>query len=925
MKKQFCLLSIFQIAFCFSQQANEIDARIDPINGIIKVNQLFSFTNNSNKLIDTLYLYDWNHSYSDTSTPLAVKLAQEFNFKFEKSQSAEKGYTKVDNFRSNLGSLKWHRLEEQKDIIAIHVVNPIQPKDSFQFTALYSIKLPANHFTGYGINNLDEISFRNGFLEFANQSFKGQWNLDSNYGFNDRTASLSSASFSVCFPENYTIIPSIKGSFQNNCWQAEDQNQSNLVFYLKLNHNFKTIGSPNFEIQTDMADEVDTETGLEITNRIQDFAQNFFGNLNNQYFLVDSEFYNQNPIVGLDLLLNTIRPIPKIEQFELKAIQVLMRKLVQSKFPENYRQNRWLADGLSHYLFMRYVGTYFPELRLTGNLAKFSPVSSYQFAKAPFSFKTNLQAAFVYRRNLTQPLFTPSKDLTKYNRRIALRSRSAMGIKILEETVGREKLDAFVFTLFTSKNHVNPLSIQDNFELFFNNQAKWFYEGYCCESGLTDYAIRQILKSDHLVEVEMTNHSATKTPVKLNSYSKNKLVSSIWIPGGVEKQRLTFDKTKIDKIVINPEQLVLETNTNNNNITLNNSFTKRDRKLRLFEDIPSSHYASTFVVPNLTFNAYDGVLFGMAIHNGLVLRQPTTLYFSPQYATKEMSLSGSFSIRHRSYFQKKKLASISYGFGAESFHFNPGQRYYRFNPQIDATFRPEGLACNKRSIVGVEMVSLLQEDQNKEITARDFNTSLTYLYRDSSSSSSEGIGAVLQMGNSFTKFSASYRNRKYYSEGKQYSYRFFIGILSDLNNSGNFDFGISRVNDYSFKYNLLGRSETSGFFSQQYILAEGGFKSFISTQTANQWMVSANFNTTLWRSLEAYSDIGMVKNKMQKKRFIYDTGLSINLIQDYLAIYFPLYSNLGWEIDDKAYSSKIRFTLSVQASDLLSLFTRSWF
>ena len=250
--------------------------KIDPINGIIEVNQLFSYTNNSNKLIDTLYLYDWNHSYSDTSTPLAVKLAEEFNFKFEKSQSDEKGYTKVDNFRSNLGSLKWHRLEEQKDIVAIHLVNPIQPQDSFQFTALYSIKLPANHFTGYGINNLDEISFRNGFLEFANQSFNGQWNLDSNYGFNDRTASRSSASFSVCFPENYTIIPSIKGSFQNNCWQAEDQNQSNLVFYLKLNHNFKTIGSPNFEIQTDMADDLDTETGLEITNRIQEICTKFF-------------------------------------------------------------------------------------------------------------------------------------------------------------------------------------------------------------------------------------------------------------------------------------------------------------------------------------------------------------------------------------------------------------------------------------------------------------------------------------------------------------------------------------------------------------------------------------------------------------------------------------------------------------------------
>ena len=181
------------------------------------------------------------------------------------------------------------------------------------------------------------------------------------------------------------------------------------------------------------------------------------------------------------------------------------------------------------------------------------------------------------------------------------------------------------------------------------------------------------------------------------------------------------------------------------------------------------------------------------------------------------------------------------------------------------------------------------------------------------------------MGDSFTKFFASYRNRKYYKEGKQYTFRFFIGFLSDQINSGNFDFGISRVNDYSFTYNLLGRSETSGFFSQQYVLADAGFKSFINIQMANQRMMSANFSTTLWRGLEFYSDIGLVKNQGQKNRFIYDAGLSLNLIQDYLGLYFPLYSNLGWEIDDKAYASKIRFMLSFQTSQLLSLFTRSWF
>ena len=914
------------MTFCFAQQHNEIDAQVDPLNGLIEVKQLFRYTNEASTTQDTIYLYDWNHAYSDTSTPMAVKLAQEFNFKFEKSQPDEKGYTKIQSFRSDLGSLNWHRLEKQKDIIAIHLPRPIQAQDSIEFSCSYILKLPSNVFTGYGISNNYEISFSNGFLQFVNMELDGKWNLDSNYGFNDRTSLRSSTKFTICFPEDYSIIPSIKGAFQNGCWQSKDKIHGDLVFYLKKTSSFKSFESSNFEILSDMAEDLKTtNTVVEITKRMQKFAEDFFGNLSNQYFLIDSEFYNQNPIVGFDLLLNTLRPISKEEQFELKAIQVLMRKLVKYKFPDNYRQNKWLADGLSHYLFMRYLEIYFPKLKLIGNLADFPLLSNYQFAQAPFSFKTNLQAAFVYRRNLAQPLHTPSHDLTKYNRKIALRSRSALGIKILEETESKEQVDAFIFNLFTSKNHLNPLTIQNHFELFFEDRAKWFYEGYCTDNGLTDYEIRQIGKLDNQVQVELTNHTKSQNPVKLNSYSKNELVSSIWISGGIEKQQLTFDQTQVDKIVLNPEQLVLETNVNNNNIWLNKSFAKRDRRFRLFEDIPSSHYTTTYIAPSLAYNAYDGILFGMVIHNGLILRQPTTMYFSPQYGAKEMSLSGSLSIRHRSYFQEKKLASISYGFGAESFHFNPDQRYYRFNPQINATFRPEGLASNKRSIVGLELVSLHQENQNKKLVDGTFNSSLSYGYSNNSSSSSKGFGVALQMGDSFTKFSVSYRNRKYYSEGKQYTFRFFIGLLSDQNKSGNFDFGISRVNDYSFTYNLLGRSETSGFFSQQYVLAEGGFKSFIPIQMANQWMMSTNLSTTLWRGLEVYSDIGLVKNRGQKNHFIYDAGLSFNLIEDYLGLYFPFYSNLGWEIDDKAYPSKIRFTLSIQASQLLSLFTRSWF
>ena len=200
MKKQFCFISIFQIIFCWSQQDYDIVAELDPINGIIKVNQLFTYTNNSSKALDTLYLYDWNHAYSDTSTPLAAKLAQEFNFQFEKSQSDEKGNTTIHSLSASQDSLSWYRLHPKKDIIGIELARAIQPEETHTFTASYSLKLPASSFTGYGVSKTGEINFSNGFLKFADQKKDGNWTLDSNYGFNDRSVSFSSTKFSHMFP-----------------------------------------------------------------------------------------------------------------------------------------------------------------------------------------------------------------------------------------------------------------------------------------------------------------------------------------------------------------------------------------------------------------------------------------------------------------------------------------------------------------------------------------------------------------------------------------------------------------------------------------------------------------------------------------------------------------------------------------------------
>ncbi|GIR50840.1 MAG: hypothetical protein CM15mP59_5820 [Flavobacteriaceae bacterium] len=76
-------------------------------------------------------------------------------------------------------------------------------------------------------------------------------------------------------------------------------------------------------------------------------------------------------------------------------------------------------------------------------------------------------------------------------------------------------------------------------------------------------------------------------------------------------RRFSFEYKEVDKIVVNPNQFVLETNTNNNSLLLGKQFKKRQKRFRLYEDIPSPAYKSTYFTPNLNYNAYDGLLLGM--------------------------------------------------------------------------------------------------------------------------------------------------------------------------------------------------------------------------------------------------------------------------------------------------------------------------
>lgn len=108
-------------------------------------------------------------------------------------------------------------------------------------------------------------------------------------------------------------------------------------------------------------------------------------------------------------------------------------------------------------------------------------------------------------------------------------------------------------------------------------------------------------------------------------------------------------------------------------------------------------------------------------------------------------------------------------------------------------------------------------------------------------------------------------------------------------------------------------------------MAGGGFKSIFENPSSNDLMISTNINIGLWKWFEGYLDLGILKDKNQKTRDFYGTGIKLNLLPDFFELYFPISSTNGIEIDDYRYYNKIRFVLSYEVNSLINLFSRKWF
>jgi hypothetical protein len=660
-----------------------------------------------------------------------------------------------------------------------------------------------------------------------------------------------------------------------------------------------------------------------ILNKTFNYVQNKLGDYPLKKLIISEFNLKRNPIYGFNNIPDVFNPFEIKFIMELNILKQIINQYLKNLIPFNQRKDFWEVKGIETFLLIDYIDTFYSDVNLIGKYSKLSFLKNREYSKFKFSEQFRLFDNIISSRNINQPIKTPLDSLTRVNYKIINPYKSGLSFKMLNDFLGGNQVLKTIkeFSNINKLNSKDYKSLLEQLELKF--QIAWFNKFLKYDRNI-DFSIKKISKSQIDNKFLISNNSDLNIPIKISLDQQN-INNTFWIQ---LNKRDTIIKTKNQTTIkINPEKYFSENSFSNN---ISSTFkNKKKIKFVLFNDFEDNLTTKINYIPLFNYNLYDGIMPGISFSNSSVIKKPFNYKVVPYLSTKQNELLGKINLKYTSYNKNKNtdLFSIDYFLGASTFHYKDDLSYNTFFPSILMSFRNKDLRSNSRKYLSLRYMSVFREENINAKEYPNYNIlNLKYVLSNSSVEKAFNFKTDFQYNRDFIKTSLTLNYRNYYKNNRQFNVRLFMGkFLINRTKDDYFSFSTYRARDYLFSANLLGRSENSGFYSQQYIGSEGGFKSRINTDYANDYIFSINSGITIWQWIEAYGGSALIKNINKKLVFDYESGIRLNILTDYFELYLPVYSSLGNELSQSDYLSKIRFRVSFDPRTLSGLISRRWF
>lgn len=932
------LFLIFGFWGCFhiqGQTSINITAVLNDSTGIFNIQQEIVYENTSDVSLPEIYLNDWANSFKDKETPLARRFAEDYVRRFHFAREGERGYSKIYSIANeNSQSLSWERPEGSPDLLKVDLLQPVLPGEKVTVKLIYQVKIPSDKFTRFGYDDQGNLKLKYWYITPG--VFDGNWQVYSDKNLGNQYTVPANISIKLSTKPNLYVASSLNldNTITENGYKTTYLSGEKIVtsqLYLTRNNALEVFDINSRLVITNL-DDGGIMVGLKgvILNRILNFLETRLGAYPHKQIMVTRDDYLNNPVYGLNQLPQFIRPFPDGFQYDIKQFKTLTDQYLKNTLLLNPREEKWVYDAIHISLMIDYVETYYPDMDLLGSLSDIIGIRWFHAANLEFNDQYPLLYLHMARMNLDQALVTPQDSLVKFNKNIANAYKAGAGLKYLEDFLNGETVKTSVKE-FYQENNLKPTGSEEFRRILEKNTDKdisWFFEDYVATSNKIDFTIKYVKKSKDSIEVTIGNKRNNNMPVSLYGLKDGEIIYKTWVNNTSQDPVVTIPRGNIERLALNYEGVIPEVNQRNNYHRVT-TLLHKPIQFRLFEDIEDPRYTQLFFMPEFSFNIYDGVAIGPKIYNETFLNRNFSFTIAPKFGFNSETMVGSAVVSNTHYYDEGNLFAVRYGISGVRFSYGYGLFYEKFTPSLVFSFRNPYLRDNERQSLLIRNINV-RRDKNPFSTVDhpDYNVlNVRYNYSDTNLTDYITGSLDYELAKNFSKASITAEYRKLFRNNRQINLRLFAGtfLYNDERDNNYFSFALDRPTDYLFDYNYYGRSQGSGLFSQQLIPAEGGFKSQLEPHFTNEWITTLNASTNIWKWIYAYGDVGLVKNHHISPEFVYDSGVRLSLVQDYFEVFFPVYSNLGWEIAQENYDQKIRFIVTLDLNTLIKLFTREWY
>lgn len=621
--------------------------------------------------------------------------------------------------------------------------------------------------------------------------------------------------------------------------------------------------------------------------------------------------------------------------FESRVIESFIEALYSRVLFVNELKDPWLTVGTSHYHRYDFLATAFPEEKLLGEYsnslaARFLDVEDLK----PTYFHRWLYL-YMARQGLDQPLSDSALAFAPLNREAVLKGKAALLISTIRGYVGEVAFKRGLRRLIETESGspTSPAQFVAPIRYYSNKNLDWVLGDIYSTSKLVDYSLDDIDQCSYMVTADVTNHGDVAIPYSTLGYDdEGNPVLQEWHEGHLGSKRIQLHTEYYTKVELDPNGDLPDFDEQDHMRKPTGLFQAIEPlRLNFYTGLDQGKKTQINWLPSLKYNAYDGVLLGMVFYNKTLLPKRWEYRIGPEYSTNTGQLTGMGSIKYYHPLSSGWLQAFNVGLYGKYFHYDENLAYRRLSPGMNLYIRKSSPRSTVQQSIRLRGVSvqreLRPEDALKPVTETNadyFITDLRYRREEQDILAPSFLEADLQVSSRFTKVSASFRQRFMLPNRQWLGIRVFAGaFVHNIQPEGQpfFAFGMSGTQDYLYDYSFIGRSDSSGIWSQQFFISDGGFKT--STQVySDTWLASVSANVPIWKGIGLFGDMGYAGRQQQ---LYWDYGIRLCIVPDFLEFYFPIQSNLTTHITQPNYISQVRFILNLDQDDIIQRARRGWY